>query len=339
MSMQDRIRIVRVIARREALFCVLAGFVVLFGWIADIGMLQSILPGEATMKVNTALCFILSGFAVRLLLDDAPKAAVPLVALVTAIAAATLAEYLYGTSFGIDNMLVQDKVGGAYPGRMAPASAFAFLLFGMSIFAHLRRMRDIFFATTVVMLLMSMLGIAGYLVHATDAFAIGSYTTMAFPTAVTLLVLTLATMSLNLEHPLSQAFLSDRNGGAMHRRLLVPLAITPGLLAWLQLQGQYSGWYGQEFGLAVTTVVNTVIVLSIVAVASVTLNRLDEERIAEEAALQAKIADGNARIKELASGLTVPAQSSAFEELQQQIEQQSEYIVLIEERLKKSQST
>lgn len=40
-----------------------AGLLVLSGWLFDVAAFKSVLPGAATMKPNTALCFVLAGAA------------------------------------------------------------------------------------------------------------------------------------------------------------------------------------------------------------------------------------------------------------------------------------
>jgi protein-S-isoprenylcysteine O-methyltransferase Ste14 len=54
-------------ARAASITVVLVGCLVFIGWILDIGILKSVLPGLVTMKANTALCFILAGAALWLL--------------------------------------------------------------------------------------------------------------------------------------------------------------------------------------------------------------------------------------------------------------------------------
>jgi len=46
------------IARIASLTVILVGCAVLVGWILDLGWLKSFIAGLATMKVNTALCFV-----------------------------------------------------------------------------------------------------------------------------------------------------------------------------------------------------------------------------------------------------------------------------------------
>src|SRR3990170_4963989 len=50
---------------------ILVGVSVLVGWLFDIPLLKSVIPGLFAMKVNAALCFILAGGALGLLGNEA----------------------------------------------------------------------------------------------------------------------------------------------------------------------------------------------------------------------------------------------------------------------------
>jgi hypothetical protein len=52
--------------RYIALTAIVVGIFVLFGWVYDIAVQKSIIPGANTMKVNTALCFLSSGLSLVL---------------------------------------------------------------------------------------------------------------------------------------------------------------------------------------------------------------------------------------------------------------------------------
>ncbi|MDI6808122.1 MAG: hypothetical protein QME66_03950 [Candidatus Eisenbacteria bacterium] len=52
------------IAKILSIIVMVAGIMVMAGWIFDIGILKSILPTWITMKFSTALCFFLSGLTV-----------------------------------------------------------------------------------------------------------------------------------------------------------------------------------------------------------------------------------------------------------------------------------
>jgi PAS domain S-box-containing protein len=49
-----------------SLFVALIGFVVVWGWVSDIAVFKGILPSLPTMKVNTAMCFLLAGVSLWL---------------------------------------------------------------------------------------------------------------------------------------------------------------------------------------------------------------------------------------------------------------------------------
>ncbi len=54
-------------AKAGALLVVSVGTTVAFGWICNIGILKSLLPGLVTMKINTACGFIVAGISLWLL--------------------------------------------------------------------------------------------------------------------------------------------------------------------------------------------------------------------------------------------------------------------------------
>ena len=95
------------------------GALVLVGWILDIPALKSVQPGLASMKANSAFCFLLLGAALWVS-DDAHRRVVRrLLAAIIAIAGAlTLAEYLIGADLRIDQLLLVDRTT---PGAKTPA--------------------------------------------------------------------------------------------------------------------------------------------------------------------------------------------------------------------------
>jgi len=59
-------RTFRAFSKYPSLIVMIIGGLGLCGWVFDIQNLKSVLPGLATMKVNTAISFILSGIALNL---------------------------------------------------------------------------------------------------------------------------------------------------------------------------------------------------------------------------------------------------------------------------------
>ena len=127
-----------------ALGALVIGTLALLGWSFDAPALKSVLPGLVTMKANTALCLVAS--ALGLLLVRARHgnrqtavvpAAVPAVCglLTLALGALTLVEYLTRSSLGIDELFFADADTPAtsFPGRMAPATALAFVGVGAAV--------------------------------------------------------------------------------------------------------------------------------------------------------------------------------------------------------------
>lgn len=185
------------------------GAVVLPGWLFDIPFLQSIRPGWASMKANTALSLMLSGAALWQLRDPASAGWRIRMALACASAAAligllTLTEYVGGLSLGIDNLFFVNSlatIGTSNPGRMAPNSASA-LLFGNAALLILAGASDRSARLTaagslaIVTLLLGLFGVMGYAGSIFSAYSVGNLASMPLHGALAFVLLGAAALSL-----------------------------------------------------------------------------------------------------------------------------------------------
>jgi PAS domain S-box-containing protein len=111
--------------------------VVLAGWAVGSEDLERFVPGEASMKLNTALA---TGFLVAAFFPSlGRRAATACGALAAASGGAVLVEYLVGAGTRFDELLVHDPVASAHPGRMAPNSAAVLCLLGTAAVLLRRR--------------------------------------------------------------------------------------------------------------------------------------------------------------------------------------------------------
>jgi PAS domain S-box-containing protein len=140
------------------------GCLTLIGWILDIAIFKSVIPGTATMKANTALAFILAGVSLygreqgTLSRDNKAGGATTnyqftihnsqliiakiCAAIVALIGLLTLCQYIFNWNLGIDELLFRDlprSPAMPFPGRMAETTALNFLLLGVALWLLPRR--------------------------------------------------------------------------------------------------------------------------------------------------------------------------------------------------------
>jgi two-component system, sensor histidine kinase and response regulator len=178
-----------------AALAMVLGSIVLLGWAFHATFLIQIAPDLAPMQRNAAAGFALSGLALLGIVLGKRRLTLIGSAVTGTLALATLLEFLFHTSFGIDEVL-----GAAYvatrtsnPGRMAPATAFCFIALATGFLLVLYNRPARRSAT---------LGVTGLLVAAVGstccinvlsgkagAFAFGTLTRMALHTAAGFAVL------------------------------------------------------------------------------------------------------------------------------------------------------
>ncbi len=274
------------------------GLLVLFGWIADIPALKTVLPDYPSMKFNTALCFLFLGLGVLFPLEPASNAKMVLFvkivkSLVLFIAAATLAQYFFSFSLGLDELFVSDSdtPTGSFPGRMSRATASGFLLLGSaSLFQHaaiqLRWIWDQILAAFT--LIVSAAAIIGYIYGLTD-FQFQFLSTMAIHTSLLMMLLAAAVL---FDNPQGLARLFSRRyvGGRIARILLPLVFIIPVILGWLSYKGFEYGYYSLEFGFAVGSLGAVLFLSALLLLSTFELNRAESHlQLILESSVVAKV--------------------------------------------------
>jgi len=296
-----------VVARRERLMsevavtcagaAVVVGLLVLIGWAGDVAVLKSVVPGLATMKVNTALSFILSGLSLLVLVvgshgPSRPRRAIGLVSasVVLATTLLTLAQYAFSIDLGIDQFFFQDSasVATAFPGRMAPITALVLLLIGLALLLlHVRRFPLLAQIIATVALLVATLCCLSYLYGVHSLQSVTPFSSVAVHTAAAFLIVSLGVLAASPPIGVVGLLVSDGVGGSLARRLLPAVVVVPVVLGWLRLVGQQVGWYGTEFGIAVFAVSTITVLAALVAWTASQIQKADVERRGSDAALRA----------------------------------------------------
>lgn len=243
----------------------LVGMLVLLGWRFGSNLLLSIMPGAAKMVPNTAIGLMLLAVALgcRSVSVAGATHLKPWYTTVADICAGlsallgllTLAEYLAGVDLGLDTLLFRGALAvdrGAYPGRMAPATALCFFLLGSALlFLDTRTRRGRWPAQFLASIAILTAGTAlyGYAFGLRAFYQMQSYTGMAMHTALLLFGLGLGTLLVRADQGWVAVIFSDRIGGVLAQRLFPWIVLLPAL-RWVLWKGELAGWYRAAFGAA-----------------------------------------------------------------------------------------
>lgn len=284
-------------ARTVAVVCVLLGIAGLTGWWLEKPLFAGALPGSGTIKPNTALCFLLGGLSLggllahsrragggrlnRLLWRIQPASAM----LLLLIAGTTLLSYVFGLSKGIDKLLVGDDVparlGSVFPWRMSPVSAISFCLLAIGMLPWPAQLTRLWRAMELIVLLTSVVAfimVLGHAYRATSLYTLPGFSVVALHTALGLLLLAEAVLTVHPRFVLAAQIMAPDRAGADMRRLLPAALLLPCVIGWSLLQGQRQGWYGAELGLAMFTAANMLVFSGLVWWNSQAVRRGEQRR-------------------------------------------------------------
>ena len=274
--------------------------IVVLGWILDIRVLKSLLPGSIFMKMNTALGFLIVSSGLASLARPRPSrrhvalAAVCAAAL-CALGFATLLEHTTGMDFRIDEALIHDARednNPGPPGRMAPSSAFNFTLAGVALLSLVSTRRAFRIARPPAVLLIAVSSLVGMTAHLLDVILpLPGYSQMALATAGCFFAVCIALLCARPEGAFMDVVMDDHVAGAATRRLLPIVLVVPALFGWLRMHGQRAGLYDSATGTLIFTCSVVVSLAALVWWSGRSLMRADVERRRAEAHLRASEKD------------------------------------------------
>ncbi len=257
------------------------GCVVLFGWIFDIETLKSIFPNLATMKVNTALLFLLSGIGLWVLQQgrQQPYVINICIGLIIGVGLATLLEYIMGWSLHIDELFIEDDGNSITPGRMSSGTAFSFVISGSALWlCHHRKLKEAQLLA-IIGCFFALLGIIGYAYEISSLYATKIYASMALHTAFTFLILNIGILMIDATQGW-MAFVAENSISGVLLRRLLPAAIgVPFFVGWVRLIGEQKEIYETAFGTALLTLVTMIIFTGVVWWNAYYIRQIDAERI------------------------------------------------------------
>lgn len=255
--------------------------IAMVGWVFDVYLLTSVLPGYVSMKANTAIAFLLlvgalycagrrrnfrwqQGFALGAML----------------LGFLTLLEYALGFNFGMDELLFRDPVRSLYPGRMSPITAANFAVLGTAMLLPIFKWSDyVKEALALLVALASTFAIVGYLygVPALYGAVTGSSSAMALHTGLNFLLLAIGFLFVERETGFVRVF-HGPSIASMVARYLVPVAfLVPVVLGALFIRSRWNLGH-PNLVMALSVVSDIVLLVVLIWLFAAMIQRVETER-------------------------------------------------------------
>jgi len=223
------------------------GILVLIGWVFHISILKIEIGQLASMKINTALEFILLGCVLMLTQFQTKKSYVVvsliLSSLIVIISFTSLIQTLFHINLGIDQLIAADAPSVAlhlpYPGLMSSNTAACFVLFGFAFLGFSSKLSIIniiaqYFLNVVTAI--SSIALIGYLYGLSSFYNVSYVGPLDIYTALLLFFTSLTASWLQPSIGINQLFAGNQVGNIMANKILtntVYLVLLFGILSVL----------------------------------------------------------------------------------------------------------
>jgi PAS domain S-box-containing protein len=313
------------------------GVTVMAGWLFNIPILQTIIPGFIPMKFNPALCFVLFGSALLFTQYKKHRFSTPLFFILsilgTLIGTITLCQDLFHFNAGIDQLFITDKTplipNFMFPGRMAFNSSLSFMLLGFGLFAFNTKSRLLSIISQClfqIVIVLTAIALIGYLYGSALLSTLFYVTTMAVHTAILFFILSLAASLLNPSIGITRLFTGKQVGNQMAKRLYTLMIVMVILVGAFRMQIQDQQLPQLSFKTAESLLAIGFLMISLLLIWNTDnwLNKIDTQRSEAEE----KIKQMNAGLEKIVEERSAEFQKSE-EKYRSLIEQASDAIYIL----------
>jgi|GEM_PF-594866 len=275
-----------------AISIIIVSVLVLAGWKYDIEVLKSVLPDYVSMKVNTAIGFLLTGAILFLINNSSGKRYTLsriLSVLLLGLGVVTMMEYLLQQDYGIDEYFVIDKVaaekGELYRGRMSNATAFCFALLGLGFLGITIASRKVRTAAQYMFHVVSsiaLIAIIGYLFNVPGFYKLSFLSSMALHTSLLFMIGSVVATMFNPTLGLAKLFSGKETGNIMARRLFPLMCLLVIFLGFLRIESHRLDIVSVEFGIALFALSFIFVSLFLIMNTADKLNKIDRKKAQAE---------------------------------------------------------
>lgn len=202
-----------------------------------------------------------------------------LAAVVAIVALATLVEYVFHISIGLDTLLAADSTF-SHPGRMAPQTAACFTLLAAAIFQLRWTRQSAARIADLVVLMLSVLllvMVSGYMFGALHLYGLTLRTRSSPQTLAALSLLIFVVFSRRAEYGAFSIVLEAGFGSRFARMAWAPALVLPLLLELARAATIKARWLSPEYAAAITTSLATVLALGVILMLAWRVDGLQRE--------------------------------------------------------------
>lgn len=215
----------------------------------------------------------------------------------------SLAHFLSFESLRLDHLFFQEKVDASFiNSHLAPTTAVLFMLSGIimiSSFSQNKWILNFRQLLSVIVFAIGYSSVLGYLHGRDSAYRVEGVSTIALSTAIVFLLLSHALFLCNIMHGMPKLFASILEGSALLRRVSFFMLVFPPVLGYLRIWGEKKGWYSNEFGIELHTIIFTLVIFILVYFYANLLNNKQHASLE----LEKQLSDSEKKFRKLVASL------------------------------------